>query len=306
MYGKPIAKIRNMDLFPANKMFAGISMLLIFGMVSIDGFSTNYQYTSEYCSSLLNIKMFAQAEDETKTLIPESLIFYQNSLINETVLTNTSRYFQLAYVGNGVDHMNINLVNIVSGGLLIGDEIGIFDGEICAGAAVILEKHIKDNSIGIPASANDGSENVPNGYISGHKITLKLYRNNTVYNLFFQTVNNSKDVFERMESMFASIDFSKSTGQSTLEVQTGIKMYPNPFEDSIRIEINLPQKQPLTVEIFNMSGQLIRTLFRGDAERQTILIWDGKDSGGNKVISGIYLCRSNQTITKITYQTSPD
>jgi hypothetical protein len=222
-------------------------------------------------------------------------------------LQNKSGFFQLAYVGNGIDHMNINLVNIVSGGLLIGDEIGIFDGEICAGAAVILEKHIQDNSIGIPASANDGSENAPNGYISGHKITLKLYRNNTVYNLFFQTVNNSKDVFERMESMFASIDFSRSTtGQSQLENQTEIKLYPNPFEDSIRIEINLPQKQPLTVEIFGMSGQLIRTLFKGDGERQTTLIWDGKDNGGNKVISGIYLCRSNQTIAKINYQTSPD
>ncbi|MDO9613336.1 MAG: hypothetical protein Q7J86_02290, partial [Bacteroidota bacterium] len=124
-----------MDLFPANKMFAGISMLLIFGMVSINGFSTNYQYTPEYCSSLLNIKMFSHAEDETKKLISESLMLYQNSLINEPVLTNTSGYFQLAYVGNGVDHMNINLVNIVSGGLQAGDEIGIFDGKLCVGSA---------------------------------------------------------------------------------------------------------------------------------------------------------------------------
>lgn len=256
-----ILKIRNTDLFRAIENFAGIFLLLIFGMVSINGLSVNVQ--------------------------------------------NNSGFFQLAYVGNGVDHMNINLVNIVSGGLLIGDEIGIFDGEICAGAAIIMEKHIKDNSIGIPASANDGSEDAPNGFISGHKITLKLYRNNTVYNLLFKTVNNSKDVFERMESMFASIDFSTSTGDPQLENQTEIKLYPNPFEDSIRIEINQPQKQHLTVEIFNMSGQLIRTLFKGDGERQITLIWDGKDNSGNKVISGIYLCRSNQTIVKINYQTSP-
>ncbi len=262
MYLKPILKIRNTALFRAIESFAGILFLLIFGMVSLSGFSVNLQ--------------------------------------------NNSGYFQLAYIGNGVDHMNINLVNLISGGLLIGDEIGIFDGEICVGAAVILEKHIKDNSIGIPASANDGSENTPNGYITGHKITLKLYRNNTIYNLFFQTVNNSKDEFERMASIFASIDFSNSTGQSQPENQTGIKLYPNPFEDSISIEINLPQKQPLTVEIFNMSGQLIRTLYKADAERQTILVWDGKDSGGNKVISGTYLCRSNKTIVKTTYKTSPN
>lgn len=305
MYLKLILKIRNTTLFQAIEKFADISLLLIFGMATINGFSVNVQNNSGKFSTEINSETIDYSDFETRHLLPELSVLNKNSISGKTILLN-SGFFRLAYNGNGIDHMNINLVNIVSGGLLIGDEIGIFDGEICAGAAVILEKHIKDNSIGIPASANDGSGNTPNGYISGHKITLKLYRNNTVYNLFFQTVNNSKDVFERMESMFASIDFSKSTGQSTLEVQTEIKLYPNPFEDSIRIEINLPQKQPLTVEIFNMSGQLIRTLYKGDAERQTTLIWDGKDSAGNKVVSGIYLCRSNQTIVKITYQSSPD
>ncbi|MDP3912980.1 MAG: T9SS type A sorting domain-containing protein [Bacteroidota bacterium] len=258
MYLKLILKIRNTALFQAIEKFAGIFLLLIFGMVSINGFSVNLQ--------------------------------------------NNSGFFQLAYNGNGVDHMNINLVNIVSGGLLIGDEIGIFDGEICAGAAVILEKHINDNSIGIPASANDGTENNQNGYIPGHKIIMKLYRDNTVYKLYFQAVNNTNDVFEKWESMFALVDFSKSTGQSPLEFEAGIKIYPNPFTESARIEINLNQEQHLTVEIFNMSGQLIKTLYKGDAERQTTLIWDGKDSAGNKVVSGIYLCRSNQTMVKITFQ----
>jgi hypothetical protein len=260
MFPMLILKIRNTASFRAIERFAGISCILIFGMVSINGFSVNVQ--------------------------------------------NNSGYFQLAYTGNGIDHMNINLVNLNSGEIMIGDEIGVFDGDICTGAAVIMEKNIIDNSISIPVSANDGAENNQNGFIPGHKIILKLYRNKTVYKLYFQAVNNTNDVFEKWESMFAVVDFSKSTGLSPLEIATGIKIYPNPFAESARVEINLPQKQTLTVEIFNMSGQLVRTLYKGDAERQTILFWDGKDKGGKKVTSGIYLCRSNKTITKITYQTS--
>lgn len=279
MFQMLIFKFRNTALFRAIKKFAGTSFILIFGMVTTNGFSVN---------------------KETH-LLPESSVLNKNSIFSETILLN-SGYFQLAYSGNGIDHMNINLVNLNSGGIIIGDEIGVFDGDICAGAAVIMENHIIDNSISIPASANDGTENNKNGYIPGHKIILKLYRNKTVYKLYFQAVNNTNDVFEKWESMFASIDFSKSTGQSQLENQTGIKLYPNPFAYSVRIDINLPQKQPLTVEIFNMSGQLIKTLYKGDAERQTTLIWDGKDSSGSKVISGSYLCRSNHTITKITFQ----
>lgn len=283
MFQMLIFKIRNTALFREIEKFAGISLILIFGIVTIDGFSVN----------------------EKTHLLPELSVLNKNSSSGETILLN-SGYFQLAYTGNGIDHMNINLVNLNSGGIIIGDEIGVFDGDICAGVAVIMEKHLIDNSISIPASANDGTENNKNGYIPGHKITLKLYRNKTVYKLYFQAVNNTNDVFEKWESMFASVDFSKSTGQSQLENQTGIKLYPNPFVKSVRIEINLPQKQPLTVEIFNMSGQLIRTLYKGDAERQTTLIWDGKDSSGSKVTSGIYLCRSNQKIVKINYQASSE
>ncbi len=284
------------------KKIPGIFSLLILGMVSMNCFSAQFQSISEKFSSQLNMKIVEQTIDETKNLSPENVIPNQNFLNGEVVLLNTSGYFQLAYTGNGIDHMNINLVTLDLGGIIIGDEVGIFDGDICAGAAIIQEKHIKDNSISIPASANDGAENYQNGYIPGHKIILKLYRNNTVYKLYFQAVNNTKDIFEKWESMFALVDFSKSTGQSPLEFETGIKIYPNPFAESVRIEINLNQEQHLSVEIFNMSGQLIRTLHKGIAEKRTILIWDGRNSTGSKVTSGIYLCRSNQTITKITYQ----
>jgi len=108
--------------------------------------------------------------------------------------------------------MNINLVDLKLTGLNIGDEIGIFDGGYCVGSSVIQEMDMAQNLLSIPASANDTVESSPNGYISGHKIVLKAYRDGTVYPLLFELVENSKDLFYVGGAMFAFVDFNRSTG----------------------------------------------------------------------------------------------
>jgi len=98
-----------------------------------------------------------------------------------TAFNSAYPYFPLIYTGYGVDHMNINLVNLALTGLIVGDEIGVFDGNYCVGSAVIEEKNLKENGLSIPASANENTETKPNGYIEGHKVTIKVYRSGIVY-----------------------------------------------------------------------------------------------------------------------------
>jgi hypothetical protein len=210
-------------------------------------------------------------------------------------------YFPLIYNGYGVDHMNINLVNLALTGLNVGDEIGVFDGNYCVGSTVIEQKNIIENSLSIPASANESIDTKPNGYIEGHKIMLKTYRAGIVYLLYFQTVNNSTDIFEKGSSMFALIDFSRSEPQTTPEGTEEIKIYPNPFDTNLRIEISISQGQQLNCEIFDITGKLIRTLYKGISEGQQLLIWDGKDDRNHDVSPGVYFCRLNQSTTKIVY-----
>lgn len=212
-----------------------------------------------------------------------------------------SPYFPKIYSGNGIDHMNINLVDLNHSGLKIGDEIGVFDGIYCVGSEVIKKNNMEENNLSIPSSANDTIESNPNGFISGHKITLKAYRSGTVYLLFYQTVNNSQDTFEKGGSMFALIDFLQSTEQSIPEQIEEIGIFPNPFNEYLLIEVNLPHSQKLKCEIINLKGQLVRTLFNGKIEEELNLIWNGKDNNEQMVPSGIYFCRLNQTITRIIY-----
>lgn len=211
-------------------------------------------------------------------------------------------YFPLVFSGFGIDHMNINLVNLKITGLAVGDEIGVFDGKYCVGSLVVNEKHMKDNGLSIPASANDSLLSNPNGYIQGHKITLKVYRTGEVYLLYFETVNNSKDIFEKGASMFALVDLSRSTGQTLTETDEKIKVYPNPFTDFLNIEINVSYRKKLTVSIFDINGRLIRTLYDGTPDEPLKMTWDGKDNNARHVPQGVYFCLINHTIHGIIYQ----
>ncbi len=70
--------------------------------------------------------------------------------------------------------------------------------------------------------------------------------------------------------------------------------YPNPFNSNTAISYRLSAIRPLhtTLIIYNILGQEVRTLV--DEEKgpgRYSLLWDGKDSGGNPVASGVYLCR---------------
>ncbi|PKN80514.1 MAG: glutamyl aminopeptidase [Candidatus Cloacimonetes bacterium HGW-Cloacimonetes-1] len=69
----------------------------------------------------------------------------------------------------------------------------------------------------------------------------------------------------------------------------GIKVgiFPNPFSTSLTIDIHKEQSTPLTAAIYNIKGQLIRTL-HGNTELRQQLTWDGRDYQGSAVSSGIY------------------
>jgi len=78
-----------------------------------------------------------------------------------------------------------------------------------------------------------------------------------------------------------------------------IHIYPNPFNFETNICFFLSQKSDVKIEIYNIKGQMIKTLMNGNktAGNHT-LIWDGKDDYGKPLSSGIYFCRfsSNRLI----------
>jgi flagellar hook assembly protein FlgD len=66
--------------------------------------------------------------------------------------------------------------------------------------------------------------------------------------------------------------------------------YPNPFNPTTSIDYTLPKSSPVTLKIFNLLGQEIRTLVNEHQSAGTrTVVWDGQDHSGRQVSSGIYV-----------------
>jgi hypothetical protein len=68
--------------------------------------------------------------------------------------------------------------------------------------------------------------------------------------------------------------------------------YPNPFNPHTWISYQLAEGGPVSVMIYNIQGQLVRTLVEGPQSPGHYRIpWDGQDLHGYPAASGIYFCR---------------
>jgi hypothetical protein len=68
--------------------------------------------------------------------------------------------------------------------------------------------------------------------------------------------------------------------------------YPNPFNPNTSIRYEVPQDGFVTVQIFDMLGQEVTTLFSGNTKAgKYTLNWDGTDRNGKQVSSGSYIYR---------------
>jgi|GEM_PF-2798770 hypothetical protein len=66
-----------------------------------------------------------------------------------------------------------------------------------------------------------------------------------------------------------------------------LNTYPNPFNSQTLIEIRGSYERISNISIYNLTGQLVRTL-----PASPKVVWDGRDSDGNNLVSGIYFVKA--------------
>jgi len=68
--------------------------------------------------------------------------------------------------------------------------------------------------------------------------------------------------------------------------------YPNPFNPETTFNFSLKEAGKVRLDIYNLRGQLVRCLVNGNLNRGIHnLVWNGKDTNGRSVGSGVYLYR---------------
>jgi len=86
------------------------------------------------------------------------------------------------------------------------------------------------------------------------------------------------------EGLLASSD----TDESDLELSN----HPNPFNPTTTISFRLDQPSYVRLDVFNVAGQKVRTLVDDElATGEHSVVWEGDDSHGRPVSSGIYFYR---------------
>jgi hypothetical protein len=66
--------------------------------------------------------------------------------------------------------------------------------------------------------------------------------------------------------------------------------YPNPFNPSTTIKFSMPKAGHLTLSVYNVRGQLVKTLIDGQRPMgaDQSIVWDGTNNQGSSVSSGVY------------------
>lgn len=92
------------------------------------------------------------------------------------VINDTLSHFEPVWTGVPVDSMLIRVNNCLIDGdsLSIGDEIALFDGNLCVG--LYRKINALRDTIYIQASKNTNQSGTPNGFTEGHSIVFKLWR----------------------------------------------------------------------------------------------------------------------------------
>ncbi len=97
-------------------------------------------------------------------------------------------------------------------------------------------------------------------------------------------------VLQQVLTFFGRAPSHPGTGvDDTPGLAFSAKNFPNPFNPSTKIEYSLPRDGQLTIKVFNVRGELVRTLLdRPVTKGPGSVTWLGDDDRGQKVASGVY------------------
>jgi len=68
--------------------------------------------------------------------------------------------------------------------------------------------------------------------------------------------------------------------------------FPNPFNPTTTIALNMPVESDYSITVFNVAGQKVREYAGHAAAGVLEVVWDGTDANGSSVASGIYFYRA--------------
>jgi hypothetical protein len=183
----------------------------------------------------------------------------------------TSSVFVSNWEGMGYDHQNIYITNSTLNGetIPIGTQIGVFDGDLCVGIAIVGEK---SNLIRLFATHDDPYTSVKDGFKAGNAISIKVWDNVSQAFASIVEVTSTKGkaiIFEPSGSLVIEVNaVTKTTDVNTITDASGLgRIYPNPLSTSTTIGFYLSKQENVRINVYNLLGQKVTTIMNQTLER---------------------------------------
>ena len=212
-------------------------------------------------------------------------------------------HFTPVYKGNGYFHMDMNIPDLSATGLEKGDEVAFFDGDRCVGSAKVSSSDIDFNRLSVACSSDDDCDGIPNGFLPGNPVTVKVFYNGEESNL---SVEYLKGVPVYEQGGTAVITFNVKQAEETGlsgSFSFDAHVYPNPFDNQLTIEVDMGDDKSLSIDIIDITGKVVRRIYQGEAETDHVVLkWNGENESGRLVSPGIYFCKINEKVIRIVRQ----
>lgn len=177
-------------------------------------------------------------------------------------------------------------------------EIGIFDGETCLGATSVNQYPVQILAYTLGHEGNQLSFRAlnENGVVSEINPVVTCYDRNSG--------EKSKKLLIAGDIEYAVMEIEEKNTNSSNELPVlvnEVKCYPNPFNPNTQITFTLTSSSEVNIEIFNIKGQLVKNLFKGNLPSGKHFVrWNGNDLNNHTLSSGVYFYKlkaGNNVIT---------
>ncbi|MDP6416733.1 MAG: T9SS type A sorting domain-containing protein, partial [Gammaproteobacteria bacterium] len=175
---------------------------------------------------------------------------------------------------------------VIDGHILeAGDEVAVYDGDICVGAVVwdpetanILTAWRGDEELDLP------------GYRAGNAMFFHVYKTR-----FEEMVAVSASFTDETQRMFDGSSYSRVSLRGSpglIPQQFALEQnYPNPFNPVTTIGYHVAEDAPVTIAIYNLMGQEVVRLIDSQAHApgKYNIVWRATNHQGESVSAGVYL-----------------
>ena len=170
-------------------------------------------------------------------------------------------------------------------------EIGVFAGNVCVGATRIEDFPVQ---ILIYTKGYEGSQLT----LRATDHTGAVTQINPIVQAEYSIGNGVYDYNDRVliagDIDYVVVKLNNDTGptENIPATITTHNNYPNPFNPTTSINFNISNLSRVTVEVFNIKGQKVKTLLNDTLQTGShSVVWDGNDSHNMPTSSGLYFYR---------------